>query len=260
MTGAVTRGPVAVATAGIGLVTAATADCYSHLGSFALSGAASCTLYPEDAVPGEIAGIIGPESHEVMGNGVDQYTNVSVPTLTPFIVQGSDVAVVIAPGGGYSILDFNGEGADIAAWLNSIGVSAFLLKYRVPERPWLGFGGAPLMDAQRAVGLLRFKAQELGLNASKIGFMGFSAGGHLTAHISNNYSARSYARVDAADDVSARPDFALLIYPWALVSDDTPSSRLLVNVSASTPSSFLAQAEDDGTAPVENSIFYFLGL
>jgi hypothetical protein len=102
--------------------------------------------------------------------------------MTPFLVTNAQSAMVVAPGGGYGFLAIDREGTDIAAWLNSIGVSAYVLKYRVPGRLWLPFGGAPLMDAQRAVGLIRQMAAEgkvAGLNASKIGFIGFSAGGYV---------------------------------------------------------------------------------
>merc|ERR1712217_434230 len=100
-------------------------------------------------------------------------------------------------------------------------------------------------------------ASQLGLNASRIGFMGFSAGGHLTAHVSNNFSARAYPRIDAADDMSSRPDFALFGYPW-VVEDD--NKTLMFAINKDHPPSFLVQAEDDGTCPVENSVLYYLAL
>ena len=104
--------------------------------------------------------------------------NVTVPTLTPFVVAGADSAMVVAPGGSYSMLAIDREGTDIARWLNSIGISAFVLKYRVPGRSWLPFGGAPLMDAQRAMGMVRRGASKGGawpaINVSKVGFMVYS--------------------------------------------------------------------------------------
>ena len=120
-------------------------------------------------------------------------TNVSVPTITPYLVAGADTAMVIAPGGAYSVLSMEDEGKDIAAWLNSIGISAFLLKYRVPARAWLPFGAAPLMDAQRAMGLVRQMSTDgklPGLNVSRVGFMGFSAGSHLTGHLNVAWEGR----------------------------------------------------------------------
>merc|ERR1712083_996360 len=100
--------------------------------------------------------------------------DVTSPTITPYLVPGADSAMIVAPGGAYMGLAIDREGTDIAAWLNSIGVSAFVLKYRVPDRAWLPFGGAALMDAQRAMGLVRHMAgvgDTVALNKSKIGFI-----------------------------------------------------------------------------------------
>lgn len=122
-------------------------------------------------------------------------------------VPNAASAVVISPGGGYGFLAVDREGTDIAAWLNDIGVSAYVLKYRVPGRPWLPFGGAALMDGQRAVGMVRQMAASgkvPGLNKSKIGFMGFSAGAHLTGHMNVAWKKRTYPRIDAADDLACR--------------------------------------------------------
>ena len=118
------------------------------------------------------------------------------------------------------ILAIDREGTDIAAWLNSVGVSAFVLKYRVPARAWLPFGAAPLMDAQRAMGLVREMAANgsyPSLNASKVGFMGFSAGAHLTGHLNVAWASRAYDKVDAADELPCRPSFAMMVYPWRSV-------------------------------------------
>ena len=185
--------------------------------------------------------------------------------VIPYLVPGSDSAVVVAPGGGYGILAINREGTDIAAWLNSIGVNAFVLKYRVPARQWLPFGAAPLMDAQRAMGLVRQMAggKLPGLNRSKVGFMGFSAGGHLTGHLNVAWEERSYPRVDAADDLPCRPDFAMMVYPWESVANAPVSASKerasALNVTKNTPPTMLVQAEDD---PVhcENALFYYYAL
>ena len=194
--------------------------------------------------------------------------NVSHPSLQPFLVDSSHprfdgTAVIVAPGGAYKWLTWDAEGVDIATWLNSLGISAFVLKYRVPFRPWLcrpGFGcrsgEAPLIDAQRAVGLLRSRSRALGLNASRIGFIGFSAGGHLTAHISTNNSNRLYPRIDSADDLSCRPDFAMMVYPAYLINETAPTSdpsQVMLKVTQDHPPAFLAQTEDDGIK-VENSL------
>ena len=218
-------------------------------------------MWPGDA-PGERPNTIGPEGY----TRPDILTNVTVPTITPYLVSGSDSAVVIAPGGAYHVLSMEDEGKDIAAWLNSIGVSAFLLKYRVPARTWLPFGAAPLMDAQRAMGMVRQMAENggvKGLNKSKIGFMGFSAGGHLTGHLSVGWQSRTYTHVDAADDLSCRPDFSMMVYPWKSVSQPPVNAPVeqasALNVTKDTPPTMLVQAEDD-PVHVENALFYWLAL
>jgi len=222
--------------------------------------------------PGEHTGAIGPEFEACLTADVPiskcvdkKISNVSVPTLTPYLVPNATSAVVIAPGGGYTMLAINREGTDIAAWLNSIGVSAFILKYRVPARSWLPFGAAPLMDAQRAMGLVREMADSgkvPGLNSSRIGFMGFSAGGHLAGHLNVQFN-RTYPRVDSADDQHCRPDFSMMIYPWRSVTQPPVSEPLsgasAANVTGDTPTTMLVQAEDDGVH-VENALYYWLAL
>jgi len=141
------------------------------------------------------------------------YTNVTEPTLLPYLVDKeapgrTDAAVIIAPGGGNVFMAVNSEGTDIAEWLNSIGISAFVLKYRVPS----GSGANTLNEAQRAVSWVRHNAPQNGINVSRIGFMGFSTGGGLTQRVLTA-SQRIYPRIDEVDDVSHRPDFGLLIYP-----------------------------------------------
>ena len=143
-----------------------------------------------------------------------------------------------------------------------MGVNALVLKYRIPARPQadpLPAFAAQLMDAQRAMGVARLRATEWGLNASRIGFMGFSAGGHLTAHISTNWRFRLYARVDGADDLPCRPDFSLLLYPWNILLDNNASAAELqpdIVVNASHPPAFIAQNIDDTTAWPQGSMLY----
>jgi len=225
-------------------------------------------LWPTGHVPSERPGTFGPEASTHQYPDDERLFNVTRPTLTPYLLPPPALGkkrsvVVVAPGGGYGHLTWNKEGTDIAGWLNGLGISAFVLKYRVPAREWLPFGAAPLMDAQRALGLVRQMAHaepSKGLNASSIGFIGFSAGGHLSAHVATTCSTapaqRSYPRVDAADDLSCRPDLSLLVYPWHLVED---SDHL--NVTAAHPPAFLAQAEDDPAAPIlHNSLPYYARL
>lgn len=229
-------------------------ECFNALQSTSGLNGTFCSLFPAGRVPGEDKDHpFGPENHEIAENGVDKLHNVSVPTLLPFIVPGSDMAIVIAPGGGYEILDWNGEGTDVAAFLNSIGVSAFILKYRVPERYWLGFGGAPYKDGQRAMRLVRHFASGLGINPKKVGMMGFSAGGHLTAYTSTHYSHDYYDHIDGADTTSSRPELSFLQYPWKLLG---MFDRLTMHVTKNTPPAFLVHTKDDQVAKYENSVKY----
>ena len=223
-------------------------------------------IWPADVpVPGEDGFVCGAEAVQTRHYvGVDDriYYNVSRATLWPYMVANASAAVIVAPGGGNSHLNFDDEGTRVAARLNAMGVSALVLKYRVPERPQPAGQpqfAAQLMDAQRAMGVARSQASALGFNASRLGFMGLSAGGHLTAHISTNWSTRLYARVDAADDLSCRPDFSLLLYPWMLLRDNNASATELqpdIVVNASHPPAFLAQNIDDTTAWPEGSMLY----
>ena len=168
--------------------------------------------------------------------------------------------MIICPGGAYRTLAFNKEGTEIADWLNAIGVTGIVLKYRVPRREGLQLWEAPLQDAQRAIGIVRSRSAEWGIDPTRIGMIGFSAGGHLSAAASTNYEARTYPRVDDTDDVSSRPDFAMIIYPGYLTKNggiNELSEELPVN--EKTPPTILIQTADD-SARVENSVGYFMAL
>ena len=198
----------------------------------------------------------------------DHIRDVSAPSLTPFLVtNGTGAAIIIAPGGGYHDLAWSKEGIDVARMYNALGVSAFVLKYRVPARPALAGlpkWWAPLQDAQRAVGLVRANAKKWGLNASRIGFTGGSAGGHLTAHISTTFATRAYVKVDAVDEVSCRPDFSIFQYPWMLLPDNkVPAwganyslAAELGGMSKDHPPSAFIQNLDDHTAPPQGTLAY----
>jgi acetyl esterase/lipase len=219
---------------------------------------------PPDAVP-----TTGPEkdtstatSALVAGKPVARVGNVSVPTLTLYAAQGnnSGAAVVVFPGGGYSILATDLEGTEVCDWLTSKGVTCLVLKYRVPGTGPYPKSAAALDDAQRAVGLVRAHAAEWKIDPKKVGVLGFSAGGHLVAALSTHFDRRLYPTVDAADQLSCRPDFAVMIYPAYLVLADkgfafTPDAP----VTKDTPPTILVQAEDD-PVHVENSTAYFLAL
>jgi acetyl esterase/lipase len=199
----------------------------------------------------------------VAGQRVIRLGNVSKPTLTlyrPPKEKDTGAAVLVCPGGGYSILAMDLEGTEICEWFNSIGVTGALLKYRVPARPGDDQHILPLQDAQRALGLVRFHAKEWDLDPKRIGVLGFSAGAHLTAYLSTHFDKRAYQPVDDADQASCRPDFSMPIYPAYLVlkgQDNKLAPEM--TVTANTPPTFLVQAEDDGVR-VENSLFYYLAL
>ena len=225
-------------------------------------------LWPQTA-PGE-KGDIGeekdlskPNEGLVAGKPLIRLGNVSKPTITvyrPAKDKDTGAAVVVCPGGGYHILASDLEGTEVIDWLNSIGVTGILLKYRVPVRPGQERYLAPLQDSQRAVGLARSRAKEWGIDPARIGIMGFSAGAHLSAVSSCQYEKRAYEAVDAADQVSCRPDFTLLIYPaYLTVEKEGDKLPPELNVTSNTPPTFLVQTEDDGVR-VESSLFYYLAL
>ena len=233
----------------------------------AASASDSMVLWPKGA-PGE-KGDIGaerdmnkPSDGLIAGKPIMRLGNVSVPTLTlyrPSKTQDTGAAVVVCPGGGYSILAMDLEGTEVCQWLNSIGVTGILLKYRVPARKGGERYAAPLQDAQRAMSLARSHAADWHIDPNRIGIMGFSAGGHLSAAVSTRFDKRAYEPVDEADQVSCRPDFALIIYPGYLVRNEGPDIAPELTVTSNTPPTFLVQTEDDH-ARVENSLFYYLAL
>ena len=200
----------------------------------------------------------------VAGKAVVRIGNVSSPTMTVYSPEpgkANGAAVIVMPGGGYSILAIDLEGTEVCEWFNSIGVTAVLLKYRVPKRVGLEKHAAPLQDAQRAVGLVRSRAAAWGIDPKRIGVLGFSAGGHLAAVVSNQHGERTYPVVDDAEKVSCRPDFAVLIYPaYLTVKDKNDAIAPELPVSeTNTPPTFIAQTEDDSVR-VETGLFYYLAL
>jgi acetyl esterase/lipase len=198
----------------------------------------------------------------VAGKQVIRLGNVAKPTITIFRpASGKDTgaAVLVCPGGGYRILAMDLEGTEICEWLNSLGVTGVLLKYRVPKRDGDDSHTLPLQDAQRALGLVRAHAKEWGLDAKRIGVVGFSAGGHLAALLCNDCEQRRYAKVDDADAQNCRPDFAMLVYPAYLVAKDTDQIAPDLKITANTPPTFIAMAADDPVR-VENALGYALAL
>ncbi len=198
----------------------------------------------------------------IAGKPVVRLGNVSVPTLTVYSPAGKNTgaAIVVFPGGAYHILAIDLEGTEVCDWLNSIGVTCVLVKYRVPDSGPYPKSSAALQDAQRAVGMARAHAAEWHIDPKRIGVLGFSAGGHLAAALSTHFEQRLYDPVDAADQVSCRPDFAVIVYPGYLAwSEKNFAPNAEIHVTEKTPPTFLVQAEDD-PVHVENSTVYFLAL
>jgi acetyl esterase/lipase len=207
-------------------------------------------------------------------------TGVSQPRLVvyrPAKPNGS--AVMLLPGGGYGFLSYDNEGVTQARWLNALGITAFILLYRLPGEGWARRADVPLQDAQRAMRLIRANAGKYGLQPSRIAVLGFSAGGHLAGSIATRHAEKVYDPVDAADRVSARPDLAGLLYPVVSLSapfthggsrdqllgdgsseDVRRRTSVELRVDADTPPCFLAHAGDDGLVPVANSIALYTAL
>ena len=199
----------------------------------------------------------------IAGKRVVRLGNVTKPSISlyrPAAALDTGTAVVVMPGGGYHILAMDLEGTEVCEWLNSIGVTAVLLKYRVPKREGLEKHTAPLQDAQRAMGLVRSHAREWGFATNRIGAIGFSAGGHLVAALCSSVAQRTYPTVDGLDSLSCRPDFSIIIHPGYLVlKEQGDKINLDVQVTTNHPPTFLAMTQDDPVR-VENAVLYYLAL
>jgi acetyl esterase/lipase len=225
-------------------------------------------LWPQGApgpqtAAGEEHDTTKPTDNLIMGKPLIRLGDVSTPTITLYAApaeHNSGAAVVVFPGGGYQILAIDLEGTEVCDWLNSIGVNCILLKYRVPQTGPYPKSSAALQDAQRAVGMVRQHATEWKIDPGRVGVLGFSAGGHLAAALSTHYDQRLYPAVDAADQLSCRPDFAFIIYPGYLaLSEKNFEFNPDIPVTSSTPPAFVIQAEDD-PVHVENAVAYFMAL
>ena len=200
------------------------------------------------------------------------------PSLTPFALpkgSGSGAAIVVCPGGGYQNLSMDKEGYAIAKWLNTLGVSAFVLKYRLGPRY---HHPIELGDAQRAIRTVRSRAAEYGLQADRIGIMGFSAGGHLASTAGTHFDAGNGSAADPIDRASSRPDFLVLCYPVISFSTfvhagskknligENPDPALVellsneLQVTKDTPPTFLFHTTTDATVPVEDSVMFYSAL
>ena len=225
-------------------------------------------LWP-DEVPGDV-GIAGQEKNRIhdsrfVGNTL-LITNVTRPSLTvhlPPAEKNTGAATIICPGGGYWDLFWELEGEEVAAWLNSRGIAALILKYRVPRRPGDATGvppPGPLSDAQRAVSMVRAYASEWHIDPDRIGIVGFSAGGHLALATATGFQERNYGQIDAIDAASCRPDFAVLCYSGYLKDKDCDRVADGIHIPADTPPVFLTHASDDSESDVAHSVIAYLGL
>jgi acetyl esterase/lipase len=193
-------------------------------------------------------------------------TNVTKPTITicrPAKDKDTGTAIIICPGGGYWNLYWELEGEEVAAWLNSLGVTGIILKYRVPRRlgePEREPARRPLQDAQRAVGLIRSKAKDWGIDPKRIGMVGFSAGGHLVLATATSFERRTYEPIDDIDKVSCRPDFAILVYPGYLKAKDKDEIAPGLHIPAGTPPVFLVHGGADIISEPEHSVLMYLAL
>lgn len=198
--------------------------------------------------PGTVPGETAPRHAAIptpdTSRGVIRLTDVTDPVLTVYRPGNRAVdkhtGIVVCPGGGYQILAINLEGEEVAQWLSSLGYTAFVLQYRVP-----GKAAGALQDLQRAIRLVRSRAQQWGLDADRTGVMGFSAGGSLCARASTLYDTSTYTPVDDADKLSCRPAFAALIYPAYLDKGPNRSLTPELNVNGQTPPMFLFATADD---------------
>ena len=233
----------------------------------------------EGKIPGSIENDTVKEVTYLNEKGSERTQFVTTPTLTLFTPpkeKANGTAVVICPGGGYMRLAIPPEGDEVAEWFNENGITAFVLKYRLPDsRIMEDKSVGPLQDAQEAIRIVRRNAAQWGIAPDRIGIMGFSAGGHLASTASTHYNDKVYE----ADTTSARPDFSILIYPVISMKKgithngsrhyllgETPDENLVerfsneLHVNENTPPAFLIHSEKDNTVPVENSINYFLEL
>lgn len=233
-------------------------------------------LWPAGAIPNSIAGDVK-EKAETGKDGIIRYSGVSVPTLTavfPEPSKATGAAVMICPGGGYGILAFNHEGTEFAKWFADRGIAAFVLKYRLPNPAIMTRQyEVPLRDAMQGIKLIRENAAKWKVDPSKIGVMGFSAGGHLASTLSTHYYKGEHG------SELAKPDFAILAYPVITFGEvnahggsrknllGTYTSAELIRefsnelqVNEKTPPTYLVHAQDDKAVPVENSLDYFLAL
>ncbi len=196
---------------------------------------------------------------------VKDITRPQLHVFQPAADKRNGTAVLIFPGGGYSYVVTDKEGSEAAAWLNEMGITAFVVHYRTkpsktpPARMNAAlppFSERPLQDGQRALSLVRKRAAEWDVNPDRIGVIGFSAGGQAAVLVTTRFETRSYKGQDATDQISCRPDFSLLIYPWRLLDEKTGALRDVIPVTKNTPPTFMAHAHNDSATPLSSIQFY----
>lgn len=233
----------------------------------AAPGTVSLPLWPHGApdamtMAGPEGIVNNPKDRIVAGRPIRRLANVSSPTLTLYQPKGapSGAAVIVFPGGSYQTLVFDLGGTEACDWLTSIHVACILVKYRVPDTGPYPKSKVALEDGERAVRLVRAHAGEWHIDPARIGVLGFSAGAHLSVALGTLFAKRLYDPVDAADSLSCRPDFMMIIYPgWLRAGADGMAENPNLPVTAQTPTSFIVQAEND-PVHVENSVAFFLAL
>lgn len=193
-------------------------------------------------------------------DGTTRLDLVTTPSLTiyrPTAGKANGAAVVICPGGGYNILAWDKEGTEVAEWFNSIGVTAAVLKYRIPRRDPENPHAAPLQDAQRALRIVRHHAEKWSIDPKRVGILGFSAGGNLTVMAGTHWDETTYPKQDTTDELSCRPDFLIPIYPAYLGDENKPGPLSpLVRVTKETPPTFIAVTQDDKLRGMNAALFY----
>ena len=235
-------------------------------------------LWPEDKIPNRIAS----DEKEVHTQGEDllRISKVQEPTIEVYLPANANAngqAMLIFPGGGYQILAYDWEGTDVAKFLNGKGIAGIVVKYRLPSSvSQKDKHLVPLIDAQRALRLVRSKAKEFNIEGNKIGILGFSAGGHLASTLGTHFNEKVYEPIDEIDSQSARPDFMALGYAvisFKQMMTHKGSRKNLAGdknepliydyfsneeqVTDETPPTFLFHAADDPGVPVENSLAFF---